>query len=119
MNNYVTGATIRQLRETRGMTQAELAERIGVSAKTVSKWETYFARPVLENTILTLFNADTLLPARSATTRARLTAIRRSRGLMRQLIFTNQERLGHAVIQVIPGQNLIIRTTTIGIEGRI
>ena len=40
MNTYVTGATIRQLREARSMTQAELAERIGVSSKTVSKWET-------------------------------------------------------------------------------
>jgi DNA-binding XRE family transcriptional regulator/desulfoferrodoxin (superoxide reductase-like protein) len=40
MNTYVTGATIRQLREARKLTQAELAERIGVSSKTVSKWET-------------------------------------------------------------------------------
>ena len=40
MNTYVTGAAIRQLREKRKMTQAELAERIGVSSKTVSKWET-------------------------------------------------------------------------------
>ena len=40
MNTYVTGATIKQLRETRQMTQAELAESLGVSSKTVSKWET-------------------------------------------------------------------------------
>ena len=40
MNNYVTGATIKQLREARQLTQAELAERIGVSSKTISKWET-------------------------------------------------------------------------------
>ena len=40
MNNYVTGNTIRQLRESRKLTQAELAEKIGVSSKTVSKWET-------------------------------------------------------------------------------
>jgi len=40
MNTYVTGATIKQLRESRNMTQAELAGRIGVSSKTVSKWET-------------------------------------------------------------------------------
>ena len=40
MNTYVTGTTIKQLREERNMTQAELAERIGVSSKTVSKWET-------------------------------------------------------------------------------
>jgi len=40
MNTYVTGTTIKQLREARGLTQAELAETIGVSSKTVSKWET-------------------------------------------------------------------------------
>ena len=40
MNTYVTGITIKQLREARNMTQAELAEKIGVSSKTVSKWET-------------------------------------------------------------------------------
>ena len=40
MNTYVTGTAIKQLREERNMTQAELAERIGVSSKTVSKWET-------------------------------------------------------------------------------
>ena len=40
MNTYVTGNTIRQLRERRDLTQAELAARLGVSSKTVSKWET-------------------------------------------------------------------------------
>ena len=40
MNTYVTGNTIRNLREDRRMTQAELAEKLGVSSKTVSKWET-------------------------------------------------------------------------------
>ena len=40
MNTYVTSATIKMLREKRNLTQAELADRIGVSSKTVSKWET-------------------------------------------------------------------------------
>ena len=40
MNTYVTGNTIKQLREARNLTQAELGEKIGVSSKTVSKWET-------------------------------------------------------------------------------
>ena len=40
MNSYVTGNTIKNLREARNFTQAELAEKIGVSSKTVSKWET-------------------------------------------------------------------------------
>ena len=37
---YVTGKTIKELREKRKITQKELAERIGVSDKAVSKWET-------------------------------------------------------------------------------
>ena len=40
MNSYVTGSAIRQLRESRQLTQAALAEKIGVSSKTISKWET-------------------------------------------------------------------------------
>ena len=40
MNTYATGTTIRRLREDRRMTQAELAETLGVSSKPVSKWET-------------------------------------------------------------------------------
>ena len=40
MNNYVTSGAIKALREARNLTQAELAEKIGVSSKTVSKWET-------------------------------------------------------------------------------
>lgn len=40
MNNYITGAAIKQLREAKGMTQAELAEKLGISGKAVSKWET-------------------------------------------------------------------------------
>ena len=40
MEKYVTGAVIRRLREERRMTQEELAEKIHVSGKAVSKWET-------------------------------------------------------------------------------
>ena len=39
MNQYVTGAAIRALRESKGLTQAQLAEKLFVSDKTVSKWE--------------------------------------------------------------------------------
>ena len=39
MNKYVTGAIIKELREKHHLTQAELAEKINVSDKTVSKWE--------------------------------------------------------------------------------
>lgn len=40
MDRYVTGAVIRKLRENKRMTQEELAEKIYVSSKAVSKWET-------------------------------------------------------------------------------
>ncbi|MDO4805746.1 MAG: helix-turn-helix domain-containing protein [Coriobacteriales bacterium] len=40
MDRYLTGATIRGLREKRGMTQVQLASLLSVSDKAVSKWET-------------------------------------------------------------------------------
>ena len=40
MDTYVTGAIIRRLREEKGMTQAELAVKLSVSDKAVSRWET-------------------------------------------------------------------------------
>ncbi len=40
MNQYVTGAVIKELREKNRMTQLQLAEKLGVSDKSVSKWET-------------------------------------------------------------------------------
>ena len=40
MNQYVTCAVIKELREKNRMTQTELAERLGVSDKAISKWET-------------------------------------------------------------------------------
>lgn len=40
MNPYVTAALIKKLREARGLTQAELAARLQVTDKAISKWET-------------------------------------------------------------------------------
>jgi transcriptional regulator with XRE-family HTH domain len=40
MNQYVTGAVIRELREKKHLTQSELAGKLCVSDKTISKWET-------------------------------------------------------------------------------
>lgn len=45
MNHYVTGTAIKLLRERRHMTQAELAEKLCVSDKAVSRWETYRGFP--------------------------------------------------------------------------
>ncbi len=40
MNQYVTGAIIKRLREEKGFTQSRFADILNVSDKTVSKWET-------------------------------------------------------------------------------
>ena len=40
MDHYVTGTAIRALREKLGMTQADLAARLNITDKAVSKWET-------------------------------------------------------------------------------
>ncbi len=40
MNQYITGAMIRNLREKRGITQLQLADRMNVSDKAISRWET-------------------------------------------------------------------------------
>ena len=40
MNQYVTGAMIKRLREERKITQQQLAEIMNVSDKAISKWET-------------------------------------------------------------------------------
>lgn len=40
MNQYVTGAVIKKLREKNNMTQCQLADKLLVSDKTISKWET-------------------------------------------------------------------------------
>lgn len=40
MNNYITGTTIKTLREKQHLTQSQLAEQLYISDKTISKWET-------------------------------------------------------------------------------
>lgn len=40
MDQYITGTMIKRLREERRLTQAQLAEKLSVSDKAVSKWET-------------------------------------------------------------------------------
>lgn len=71
MDNYVTGATIKRLRENKNMTQLELADKIGVSPKTVSKWETAKGLPdisllnsialALEVSVMELMSGNTVL----------------------------------------------------------
>ena len=46
MDNYITGATVKRLREEKGLTQSQLADLIGVGSKAVSKWETAKVCPI-------------------------------------------------------------------------
>ena len=71
MNTYITGQTIKRLRESKGLTQTELAEQIGVSSKAVSKWETSKGLPdvslieplsqILGVSVMELMSGDTVI----------------------------------------------------------
>ena len=71
MNQYVTGAMIRCLRERKSMTQQQLAEKLNITDKAVSKWETNHGYPdislvepladVLGVSIIELFSGESVL----------------------------------------------------------
>ena len=73
MNQYVTGAMIKRLREKRAITQQQLAEKIGVSDKAISKWETGRGYPditlieplasVLGVSVIELFSGENIVNA--------------------------------------------------------
>ena len=52
MNQYVTGTIIKELRERNKMTQLQLADKLGVTDKTISKWETGVSVPNINTLIL-------------------------------------------------------------------
>lgn len=60
MNQYVTGAVIKELREKNKMTQANLAEKLCVTDKAISKWETGKGYPdiTLLEPIASVFNVS-------------------------------------------------------------
>ena len=69
MKQQTFGATVAALRKERGMTQLDLAERMGVTDKAVSKWERDLACPDI-NTLPALADAlgltlDELMQGRS------------------------------------------------------
>lgn len=71
MNSYITGTTIKKLREKKGLTQTQLAEILGVSSKAVSKWETAKGLPdialiepladALSVSVMELMTGDTVI----------------------------------------------------------
>lgn len=70
MNQYITGLTIKRLREKNKLTQNELADKLSVTDKSISKWETGRGYPditliediakVLNVSITELFSGDTI-----------------------------------------------------------
>lgn len=68
MNNYITGKIIKELRQKKNLTQTELATKLCVSDKTISKWETGRGLPdisiienlakVLDASLIELFNGE-------------------------------------------------------------
>ena len=71
MDSYVTGSTIKRLREKKCVTQAQLADMLGVSSKAVSKWETAKGLPditlieplskALSVSVMELMSGDTVI----------------------------------------------------------
>ena len=71
MDTYITGAVIKRLRENKNLTQSELAQKIGVSSKAVSKWETGKGLPdisliealsyALSVSVMELMSGDTVI----------------------------------------------------------
>ena len=71
MDTYITGTTIKILREKKGITQTQLSNILGVSSKTVSKWETAKGFPditlieplakALGVSVLELMSGDTVI----------------------------------------------------------
>ena len=71
MNTYITGPTIKRLRESKGITQSDLAEKLGVSSQAISKWETSKGLPditlieplskVLGVSVMELMSGDTVI----------------------------------------------------------
>ena len=76
MDTYITGSTIKSLREKKGITQAELSEVLGVSSKAVSKWETAKGFPditlieplakALSVSVMELISGDTVINKNSS-----------------------------------------------------
>ncbi len=83
MDTYVTAATVRRLREARGITQGMLAQQLGVSSKAVSKWETAKGLPditLLEPLALALgVSVAELLSGRTVTNQNRAANMLRSK----------------------------------------
>jgi len=103
MNQYVTGAVIKELREKYHFTQAELAEKLNVSDKTISKWETAKGYPdisLLEPIAKTFGISITELISGNAVNNANVSAnVMRSKFYVCPICGNSIHSMGEAVIQ--------------------
>ena len=103
MNQYVTGAVIKELREKYHFTQAELAKKLNVSDKTISKWETAKGYPdisLLEPIAKTFGISITELISGNAVNNVNVSAnVMRSKFYVCPICGNSIHSMGEAVIQ--------------------
>ena len=103
MNQYVTGAVIKELREKCHFTQAELAKKLNVSDKTISKWETAKGYPdisLLEPIAKTFGISITELISGNAVNNVNVSAnVMRSKFYVCPICGNSIHSMGEAVIQ--------------------
>ena len=103
MNQYVTGAVIKELREKHQLTQAELAKKLNVSDKTISKWETAKGYPdisLLEPIAKTFGISITELISGNAVNNVNVSAnVMRSKFYVCPVCGNSIHSMGEAVIQ--------------------
>ena len=85
MDPYVTGGTIRRLREQKNLTQAALADLVGVSDKAVSRWETGRGYPDI--TLIAPLAAALGVPATALLGDVLASAARRPGGMRRGRLY--------------------------------
>ena len=103
MNQYVTGAVIKELRGKYHFTQAELAKKLNVSDKTISKWETAKGYPdisLLEPLAKTFGISVTELISGNAVNNVNVSAnVMRSKFYVCPICGNSIHSMGEAVIQ--------------------
>ena len=103
MDQYVTGAVIKELREKHHFTQAQLAEKLNVSDKTISKWETAKGYPdisLLEPIAKTFGISVTELISGNAVNNVNVSAnVMRSKFYVCPVCGNSIHSMGEAVIQ--------------------
>lgn len=97
MDKYKMGRFLAELRRERGMTQEELGERLGVTGKTISRWEcgTYMPDLNMLEAMSKLFSAsvDEIIAGERRLTNNAETTAENTPGSERQTAFSTAERM--------------------------